>query len=455
MGASKPKYAALKSFGPTGILIALLAYALMPSLVLAPIENDEIRIALGVARFHSAGTWDLAYRFETQPGTHLVLSAVSRAFGAPPLEAFAWVSLLAVSIAFVAAATFVSRMTSLSFTVAGLALLVFQEIAVSAIYGSSTALSQGPLWVACALLATKGVPSAVVAASALAFALAIWLRFDAALLGPLWAYLLLRQGRRKLIGGALGAVVTVAALFLASGANPAKVLEVYRLHTSKGSAGVSSARVLLTLFTALSLYLMVVGRRAITRETGAMIALGAIPLGLAYAPALTTPKYLVGLLPLCAIAVAHGLGAVANSRRVAICAGLLFAAQYLVPVPIEPRVITADGPRFFAEILHGPAWWRAEKRRVRADEAVVREKLLAYAVRPNGTVVVSGWNAGESVPYELLVAGFALTSRTAREGFEELGFERRGRRVTVAKFPPDGVGVQAYLRANGGLLVSD
>ncbi|MBI2374486.1 MAG: hypothetical protein HYV07_10875 [Deltaproteobacteria bacterium] len=471
------------------LFFLVLGYVLLPAPIIVPLENDEIRIALGAARHGASGQRDMDYRYDVQPGAYLLAEWVARGLGLGTHEALSWISIVSVVVFLLSSSLVVGRWLGVDFGVVGLAAFLFPESFTAAYYGSSSAPSAACLWLA---LLTFGESRARALGAGAVMGLAVWFRADALLLAPaLW--LLPGATRRRSVEATLALVASTVFAFVASGASFFKVVGDYESHAAAPIEGITIVSQLIATSTLGGAALACVGAVGMVRVSAhRRVMLAAIPTVLAYLPNLASPKYLLAVLPfLSALAVLGGLSVIrahssertqpasprkqrrrapsanvsdekasrARHRWALPLVGVLLFAQYLIPAPSalgpEPRVRTADGPRPFLALAAAPVAWLDQKRRLQRDEAAAIARLLAVASRPGGLVTVAGIRSAELVPYRLISAGFELTSNQSLRNHRELRFVRGSANVVVAIFSPTREGLEEYQRGRAGIFVSD
>ncbi|MBI2376696.1 MAG: hypothetical protein HYV07_22050 [Deltaproteobacteria bacterium] len=453
--------------------VGLVVYVTLPALVIAPIENDELRIALGALRHLSSGVRDMDYRYDAQAGTYVLVEALARWLAVSTHDALAAVSAVSTIVFLFSGGLVVARAGRVDWSLGGLSLLLLPESYSIGYYGSSTAPSVAAAWVGLALLGSRFRGRA--GALGLTLALAAWLRLDAVLLLPSAVWLARRDGIRGL--GAFGTawVLTFAALSARTGGSPFVAIGEYGRHAA---TSIAPRTIALQLAASVSLaggLLILAGLAGLVKnakvERDALgLALTALPTLFAYGPALTSPKYLVGALPLLAILIVRGgWGCVGNRLLRAVFVGL-FVLQYFAPIPFggsgaSTKVRTGDGPRPVTRLAFAPVEWVSEKRRIRAEDLITLEKLLRGARSSGGRVVVAGLRSVELVPYLYLASGFLLTSSASLADHQELRFKpdssairgraERSSAVTVLVFADEAAGLREYERGGAGMFIAD
>src|ERR1035437_5260510 len=126
-----PDFFQLNSKKIANIMFAIFfCYFLLGIIPFAPYEEDSLGIIMGCKRIIETGVFaahDMSYGFQMQPGTYFAIALLSKISGLSTLfsysilSAFFGVSFLFLSI------FFLQRISTLSFSVCGLILLLFQE----------------------------------------------------------------------------------------------------------------------------------------------------------------------------------------------------------------------------------------------------------------------------------------------------------------------------------------
>jgi hypothetical protein len=445
------------------LAIAWFAVGIFPC---APVEGDDLAISVGAHGLVEYGTTELAYRYDAQPGTY-VLIAAGRLVGLQTHRAFCLLTAVSFAAFVCLSAVFISHTTRLAVPLCGLVLLLFQEVWTTAYFANSN-MPSAALIAASLVVASRGTGRKALTAAAALLAAAAWLRLDAVLIGPAFALLILRDRERRLerlaVAGAVFAI-TLSLLLVASGASVFAMFFEYGGHLRNYVDVGRTIASYSTVLTAFTLVLMVLGswRLVANRDywTLAMVAAGVTPAILMYGLSLTTPKYLLTSLIYIAIPTAVGIEAVRWSRKRLLLVPLLatlFALQYLIdPSPVfgrSCRVETHDGVRYLAELMRSPSRWSRRKQcTLRAIRDVDRaiDQLLAASSEP--VILSDGWLPSRIVLYRLLDAHDPGQPPAVR-GYEarEVRFVFGERSVIAIRVNPgDGEGVTPALLTKLGL----
>jgi len=423
-----------------------LAYTTVGIFPFAPVEGDGLAIAVGANELAAQGTRSLAYRYDAQSGTYLMVAA-GRLVG---LQAFTALSLL-TGLSFVvfvlATSMLVARLTGLSAAACGLLLLLFPESYASAYYANST--MPAVALATCGLAAaSRGRAGAPIVAGALV-AVAAWIRFDMVLMMPALVVLLWRnlEGRAKrLVVTAVVVVAVLSSLMMVSGASPIEILRAFSDHVSAFQSFAKTADNFTAVVTAVAAALIVLGLWQLVAGRRwwqlTVVAMGVAPTICAYGITLSTPKYLLGTLPFMTLLAASGIPWIrhATRRRWALpLLAALFLAQYVfdpfVLLSIRHRINTHDGPRDRAHLLGVPMKWTSRKLDTGRNWIDVSSEIDRVAGGPNPVVVAIGWLPSRLALYRLQVAERALVEDIIRGPSPEIvTMINDGLRVKVVVF---------------------
>ncbi len=331
------------------VLTAWLAWSAVGVFPAAPLEGDGSTIGLIAHQWAERGPAALeeAYRYEMQSGTYLSLMLIDRLLGVDAFTAFSALSAVAAVAFILLAARWIKGLTSLSLPACGLLMMLFQETWTSAFYPNSTVLAGALVMLSFSLL-TGARDVRRLIAGGVVFGLACWTRFDAVVLALVVPFLVAPDGpkrvlRQTVVVGTAAAVTALVAMH-ASGASLPAVMGAYLRHRVMAGSWGLTLRSWLSLFSLVTLFLLVLGARQMARDRqwreAILVLLGFLPAVLLLRTSLTTPKYLLYLTPFAALVAAHGvvlLKQTASRRRwtLAGTAAALFAVQYPLGFQIE------------------------------------------------------------------------------------------------------------------------
>lgn len=171
--------------------ILLLAYTCIGVFPFAHYETDALGIISGCKNIIETGIFKAnyyTYSFEMQPGIYFFVILISKVFGLNLVSAYSLVSSIFGIGFFLLSTYFVSKLTNVTFALAGLLLFLFQE-SYSAWYYMNSATGAAVFMMAgllCLLYKTNFVQILV---SSILLSLAAWIRFDIVLVFPVIFFL--------------------------------------------------------------------------------------------------------------------------------------------------------------------------------------------------------------------------------------------------------------------------
>jgi hypothetical protein len=448
------------------LLVVVLSYVGVGFFPWTAVEGDDIAIAAGATQLSLHG--DLAhgfdYRYDPQAATYWLVAGLNRLLGIPALTGFGLVTLAGFAAFFGFSTWLVASQTKVPFPLAGLALLLFQEIYVSAYYANSSMVAAGFLMASVFLASRRPaarsgrdlgisgsrdfagrladprsrtrksrnpqIPKSLprIAAAGVLFALAGAARFDAVLMAP--ALLVLLWGRKRasrvrLVRLGIVAVAAFCLLALLGSVSLRRIWQEGSGHVERFTSFKNTLVNYATLTSGAGCLLALLGLRAALEERkwqliGTSLA-GCIPLIAVYGTAVTTPRYLLYALPFFTLLVAYGLKWVLTtpSRPAGwlrwTCLSLV-ALQYVVgPLTLAGWVYgrnltvvgTHDGLRRLDAIGYLPVMWlRTKCRYWRALGEARRVLLEACGAERRGLVLTDDWFSSKWTAYQLLRAGY-------------------------------------------------
>ncbi|GEM_PF-4530423 len=136
----------------------MLCYVCAPSLIFVPVEGDDIALVAGGAYLRQAGKLEhgFGYRYDSQPAVYWLGAGLSRVLNLPVLTVLSASTVVAFSIYLIAGGIWIQKLAGVSFPVATLLLLAFQEVWVSAYYVNSSILAGAFLAAALAFGCERG-----------------------------------------------------------------------------------------------------------------------------------------------------------------------------------------------------------------------------------------------------------------------------------------------------------
>ncbi|MFH1921856.1 MAG: hypothetical protein ABIP48_18475 [Planctomycetota bacterium] len=408
-----------------GAILCYVAVGFAPS---TPVEGDDIAIAAGALHLSRYGDLDhgFDYRYDTQAATYVLVAALDRALGVPPMTGFALWTLAGFAAFFGFGTWLVARETQVPAPLAALVLLLFQESYVSAYYANSSMIAAGFLFAA-VFLASKESVRSVLAAGGL-FALAVLARFDAILMAPVLLIVLCDGERESWKRMILFTIVSAGVFLLLACAGGVSIARIWEESAGHAERFVSLKRTLmnyLTLVSGVGFLLWFVGLRAVVNERRWRLLLmsfaGWVPLVVIYGLTVTTPKYLLYGLPFFTLLVACGLKTVLEGtsrpayRLRWICV-ILFTVQYVLgPLTVTSWALgqnvvvvgTHDGLRRLDAVGYVPLMWLRTKLHYQEGLAEAERILSATCDgTDNGLALTGDWFSSKWVSYQLLRAGY-------------------------------------------------
>jgi hypothetical protein len=423
------------------LVVFVLVYISSGSWLSVPIENDGMRIALGVQGSELYGNYMYSYNYDEQAGTYKLISLVSEALGLKPFDAFSILTSIASLLFLITGALFLKRIIPTTFLISILALLLFQEIYVSGYYPNSSMVAAVFLSTALILVTFNEQPI-LIALSAGFFAIAVWCRFDAILIAGAFLWLMVDAKRpfAKLL--ALFSIVflsVVGLLFFISDVSLKTIPGSYFSLAGKSSSISSTLNTYSTIFTLAVIFFIALGLYYLwkSRNWRSMIltAVGSDPIFLAYGFSVLSPKYLLYALVFLAIPVCNCFGIIANKYKkergilfLAFFGTILIAGQYVFTPPFElvfnrPTVVsTADHVRLRGSISYSPLYWLRQKIQMQAFDVFYLTKLDQYIEAHDPAYIISqDWMSNQWVMYYLQLKNFRVKEQVQYAEFLEDG----------------------------------
>lgn len=172
--------------------ILLFAYTCIGIFPFTHYETDALGIVSGCKKIFETGIFKAnyyTYSFEMQPGIYCIVILASKVFGLNLMEAYSILSAIFGISFFWLSTYFVSKLTSVSFSIIGLVLLLFQE-SYSAWYYMNSATGAAFFMMGGLLCLLQKNNFTKILLSSLLLSLAVWIRFDVILVFPVVYFLL-------------------------------------------------------------------------------------------------------------------------------------------------------------------------------------------------------------------------------------------------------------------------
>jgi len=410
------------------VLFISMAYLMAAALPNVPFESDGMRIALGVQHNSIYGNLQEtgAYRYEAQPGTYNLIGILAPLFGLDHFTVFSYLSIFFCSVFIISSAFFISRAARSSFLVAFFSLLLFQETYVSGYYPNSSIFSAAFFALACLFITYKEKP-VLTAISGFCFAMAVWTRTDAVLLGLVFIFFIFLNQRKHFLRTALFFAVPFAAFaglfFALSNISLINIIEQYGSHVSVTHLK-ETIIAYSTVFTAVVIFFAAVGLVHSYKQKNWQILFMTLavplPLILAYGISVTTPKYLLNIAIFLAIPISYAISSLIQntiraSKWILIAGVVLFVGQYIFTPAYELIlnrsiiVQTDDGPRLRGAIFYTPLFWRNEKVSMVDKDLEFKNKLVTYLETHESDYIISQeWMANQEILYFLQANGYRI-----------------------------------------------
>lgn len=199
------------------LFVIFFCYFLFGIIPFAPYEEDSLGIIMGCKRIIETGIFaahNMSYGFQMQPGTYfwIVLlsgmSGLSTLFSYSILSAFFGVSFLFLSI------LFLQRISTLSFSVCGLILLLFQETYSAWYYCNSAVIAGAFMMLGFNFLIRKN-SAYYLLLTGVCLGVAAWSRADILIIFPVSLFLIIAKSwRERILKTAFLAIVTIITSWL-------------------------------------------------------------------------------------------------------------------------------------------------------------------------------------------------------------------------------------------------
>jgi hypothetical protein len=422
---------------PTLLVVLLVAYLLLGVIPFTPIENDSVRLALGIQNRAIYGDQAYVYRYVSQPGTYQLGGFAHRAGLLPPFETVSIITLMASAVFIASTTFFLKRVTGVSAIISFVGTIIFQESFVSAYYPNSSMIAVAFLSAAL-LLVTYRENAVLVLLSGVLFAFSFWARFDAILIGFSFILLLFeRNGRflKNLFSFGIASSLTAITLLWMSDISVLLIVAESSLILGAHDIG-GTLDTYTTIFTLPALLLLGVGlHRMLTLKHYqlALVVLTPLPLILRYGFNAISPKYLLYSVVFLAVPVCFGLERLRpprTKREQLLLWGTIALAimQFLLIPPydlfLKRNIVvhTADHTRLRGIIAYTPAYWHQQKMSAATDYADLETILEEQIEQPGPAYILShDWMANNWVLYFLQEQGFRIKEQADFATDPELG----------------------------------
>lgn len=442
------------------LVILMLIYLFVGTLRFVPIENDGMRIALGIQSNILYGTQKYSYFYDGQAGTYQLIEVIVKILGIKPFDAFSLLTAVSSIVFLFAAAYFLKRITRTSFIVALLSLVLFQEIWVSGYYPNSSMIAAVFLSVAL-LLTTWKERLPVIALSGFFFALAVWSRFDAIVLGSAFLVLLVEPNVHSMKATSLFGMTFLATSVVIIFSSRVALQTILQEYLGYGAVFANVSLTLnnySTIFTLATLFFCVFGLYNLLKVKQwrliMLTCLAPLPLILGYGYGLDSPKKLLFALLLFSIPIAYCFSILSSEIRnkaintVSIVGIVLITGQYIFTPPYElvlsrsTLVPTADQVRLRGAIAFTPLYWAKEKERMTIVDNEYQRRINEYITKNNqASIIAHDWMANNWIMYHLQSMNYRITQEESVAPFLEDGhhliLRKNQDRVSLVRWQPE------------------
>lgn len=194
-----------------------LCYFLVGIFPFAPYEEDSLGVIMGSKRIIETGIFgahDMSYGFQMQPGTYFWIVLLSKISGLSPLYSYSIVSaFFGVSFLFLSV-FFLQKITTLSFSVCGLILLLFQET-YSAWYYCNSAVIAGAFMMLGFYFLLRHNTVYYLLITGVCLGVAAWSRADILIIYPVSFFIIIAESwQERILKTAFLAIVTLIVIWL-------------------------------------------------------------------------------------------------------------------------------------------------------------------------------------------------------------------------------------------------
>jgi len=120
------------------LVVLVIAYLLLGIRPFVPIENDGMRITLGIQSDMLYRSHKYAYDYDVQAGTYVLSEILANTFALKPFDALSLLTALSCIIFFGASVNFIKRIVHTSYIIAFGSFVLFQETWVAGYYPNSS-----------------------------------------------------------------------------------------------------------------------------------------------------------------------------------------------------------------------------------------------------------------------------------------------------------------------------
>jgi hypothetical protein len=346
------------------LFLIFLAYQAVGFFPIAPLDGDGNGVANGITLIlqnkQFGDNW-AAFSFPIQPGTFAITTLIALLLKTEPLNAYALVTAVSSVLFIIIGGLLVSRLTSISFPICGIILLLFQETLAGGYYGNgnitAAVLAISAVYIAAVM---KGKWYELIIIGILS-GIGAWIRLDSVII-HLGIFLLILSTAgwswktalvRYLVVVSIAILVGLSGLYL-SGSNISLVLKYLFMHLGTQHPatpdlgipflGTPDAKSLLSYFSLLMVFLIILGLFGIIKLRKwfvlGFLSMCILPFFIIYRDQITTAEYMYYLIPFWGIAAVWGIKQVLilrNKRKYLFWGVIvfLFVAQYLIGLRVS------------------------------------------------------------------------------------------------------------------------
>lgn len=401
------------------IVMAILSYLILGAYPVVPLENDGMRMALGIQGNTLYGDYTYSYDYVAQAGIYKIVGFLSEVLNIDPFYAFSLTTLVSSVVFILFASNFLSRLLNVQFLLAFLSLIIFQEVYVSGYYPNSAMLAAAFLSIALFLSSRKEHFRAITL-SAVCFAIATWCRIDSVLMGLTFLILLFNWTRRSIFSILLFGFVflsVIITLYILSGVSLRSFIEQLSGSVGQPSDISRTLRIYSTIFTFASICFMLYGIFQLLKSRHwrllLLTLLAPLPLICAYGTEIDSPKKNLYDMILYTIPIIYGLNSIFNNRsrtaNIVLLGGVILVIGQFIFTPAYELIFsrsliiyTADEPRLRGAIAYTPIYWANYRHEILIKDFTFQKKLTEYLQQHSPAYLISqDWMANQWLLYFL------------------------------------------------------
>jgi len=447
------------------LIVLIIAYFLIGIFPFGIIENDGIRISIGIQSGKLYNDYEISYLYATHSGTYHVSKVLQSIINLPAFELLSILTGISMIVFIISSSLFVKRITKVSFLLSFISIILFQESTISGYYPNSSMPAAAAL--AIALLLVTGNHVAIFF-SGIFYALAFWIRFDAIFIGLAFLIILVfinKKGFWMVIVFGLTSAITGILLFTLSNLSFQSMVDSYYYYLELIN-NVSNIRLTLEMyaihFTLAVVLLFGVGIFLFVKSKNwrflSLSLISPIPVMAAYGMHPTSSKHLLYLVLFLAIPISYSINFLIRTKNhkykiILFIAIVSFFGQYIFSPPFSMLnflnsesichncsgiyMRTADADRLRGNILYAPLYFNKIKTHAIANDDFYLQGFLTYLSEHNPAYIVSyEWKANEWILYHLQDNGYLITQFDMRDFGIRIKLQKEGKEVTLIRINP-------------------